>query len=96
MKPNLKIAAVAISTIALLAGCMSEDRPSEQTQCNSGNTDQLVGLINPTDEQIMEVTGASAVRRVNEGQPMTMELLPYRATVIVNAKSGEVTMANCS
>lgn len=96
MKSSLKTSVLALCAAGALAGCVTDESTTAQGMCNPDSVERLIGLVNPSDEQIMEVTGATAVRRANEGQPMTMELLPYRATVILNAESGEVTQANCS
>ncbi|GGO56972.1 hypothetical protein SAMN05444398_10618 [Roseovarius pacificus] len=96
MRTNLKTSILAICTAGALTGCVTDENNTEQGMCNPESIEKLIGLVNPTDQQIMEITGATAVRRANEGQPMTMELLPYRATVIMDAESGEVTQANCS
>ncbi|KEJ94237.1 hypothetical protein SAMN05444149_10946 [Pseudosulfitobacter pseudonitzschiae] len=96
MKSNLRTSILAICTTGLLAGCMSEKIATGQGMCDPDHTERLIGLVNPSDRQIMDLTGATTVRRANEGQPMTMELIPFRATVIMDAESGEVTRANCS
>lgn len=98
MKFRQRNFALTICTATALAGCMTESETEAGSQdiCDPGKVETLVGMIDPSDQQIMKATDATAVRRVNEGQPMTMELLPYRATVITDVDSGEVVQANCS
>lgn len=88
----------ALTTIALLGGCVAETggTAGDHATCRPERTGQLVGLTDPTDRQVMEITGASRVRRAVEGAPMTMELLPFRATVILDARTKKVVDANCS
>ena len=76
----------------MLGGCMAnaEKTPQMQASCRPEQAEQLVGLVNPTDQQIMEMTGASEVRRAMEGDMMTMEFLPFRATVVMDKSSGKV------
>lgn len=96
MISNLKAFLLTIGTFGALVGCVASENTAAQGMCELENTEKLIGLINPSDQQIMEITGAKAVRRVNEGQPMTMEMLPFRATVILNPTTGKVAQANCS
>lgn len=86
---------IVFSIGAILAACTLSDGAAD-SMCVPERTGKLVGLIDPSDRQIMEITGASRVRRALEGQPMTMELLPFRATVILDPKTRRVVQANCS
>lgn len=95
-KPIMRILTAATLAI-VLGGCMAnaEKEQKAQTLCKPEQTEQLVGLVNPADRQIMEITGASEVRRAMEGDMMTMEFLPSRATVVMDRSSGKVVRATC-
>ncbi|MCB1384592.1 MAG: hypothetical protein KDJ80_01525 [Nitratireductor sp.] len=96
--------------LAALGACSSEtetatENKNESKSGNAGDDQalcvleraaELVGMDDPSDEQIMAITGASRVRRALDGEPMTMELLPFRATVILDPESRKVISANCS
>ncbi len=88
----------ALAALGTLAACVPEQAPQDKplSLCRPEQTGKLIGMMNPSDAQIMEITGATAVRRAMDGQPMTMEMMPMRATVILDGKTGKVLQANCS
>lgn len=95
----------AVLAVMMLGGCMATGGTeeideakvnSQQQTCDNNRVDELVGLVNPSDQTVIDITGATSVRRVADGKPMTMELLHFRATIIIDPETGKVVRANCS
>ncbi len=91
--PTLPLAVLAVS---LLAACATQI-PAGQTPgtCRAGDAEKLVGQVNPSEEAILALTGASTLRQLGPDQPMTMDYRFDRVTVIRDPVTGRVLRATC-
>ena len=87
------LAALAAAAIIPLAGCVAA--PDGTATCRAEDAAKLAGMALPSDAQIMALTGASTVRRAQEGQPLTMDYLESRVTVLTDASGTRVLRATC-
>ena len=92
MKPY-HLAALAAAAILPLGACVAA--PDGSATCRAEDAAKLAGRAAPRDAQIMALTGASTVRRAQEGQPLTMEYLESRVTVLTDASGTRILRATC-
>ncbi|MFT3687841.1 hypothetical protein [Paenirhodobacter sp.] len=94
MKAYLIPAAAALA----ISGCTleAEKTPDTTATCRPEAAARLEGKAAPSDQEIMALTGASVVRRAPEGQPLTMDFLPFRITVLTDASGKKILRASCS
>lgn len=64
-------------------------------QCNSATARKLVGKPKPTDEDGKYQTGATIVRQIVPGQPVTQDYRDDRVTIEAEPASGRVVGATC-
>ena len=98
MEPDrLAALALAAAAAAALAGCVGDGAapPDATAACRPGDAARLDGEAAPDDARIMELTGATTVRRAREGQALTMDYLPFRITVLTDAAGGRIIRASC-
>ncbi len=93
MKMRHLAALAAAAAITALAGCV--EFPDNTAACRAEDAARLAGMATPGDAQIMALTGASTVRRAQEGQPLTMEYMETRVTVLTNASGTRILRAMC-
>lgn len=88
-----------IAAIALLvsAGCaasaMKEARSS--ALCIEEAAQGLVGKNKPSDAEAMNLTGATIVRQIAPGQPVTEDYRENRVTIETDPATGRVVRAAC-
>ena len=87
------LAALAAAAIIPLGACVAA--PDGTATCQAEDAAKLAGMALPSDAQIMALTGASTVRRAQEGQPLTMDYLETRVTVLSAASGTRVVRATC-
>lgn len=93
---RLAALALAAAATAALAGCVEEPgTPDPTATCRPEDAARLDGTAAPSDERIMELTGASTVRRAKEGQALTMDYLPFRVTVMTDDSGTRIIRASC-
>ena len=63
--------------------------------CQAEKAQALVGKSHLTDAQISQETEAKTIRRVEPGQPVTMDYREDRITITVDPKTQKITQANC-
>ncbi|APF38936.1 Peptidase inhibitor I78 family [Chelatococcus sambhunathii] len=88
---------------ALLGMAVSACTPSPATDsaalapgpCRPEATSGLVGKPKPADDEAKQITGATAVRQIAPGQPVTMDYAPARVTVETDPRTGRVVRAFC-
>lgn len=98
MKPDrLAALALAAAATAALAGCVEDSpgTPDPTAACRPDDAAKLDGKAAPSDAKIMELTGASTVRRAKEGQALTMDYLPFRVTVMTDDSGTRIIRASC-
>ncbi len=97
---------IGIMTVAttMLSACQSmaentADKsatpPVQSGVCERNAAASLVGKQRVTDEQAMQATGASQVRQVKPGQPVTMDYRKERVTIETDPATGKITRAAC-
>ncbi|WEZ85999.1 I78 family peptidase inhibitor (plasmid) [Rhizobium sp. 32-5/1] len=96
MKSALRVMSVllAFSAIPALVAC------SARSEVPSGRCDPLaaralIEQLKPTDEEAKHRTGATIVRQITPGQPVTHDFRDYRVTLEINPTSGRVVAATC-
>ncbi|KXF74803.1 hypothetical protein ATN84_23150 [Paramesorhizobium deserti] len=89
--------ATAAAALLALAGCTAEHtaQPSASGVCNPAATQRLIGGIKPNDQDAMRLTGATLVRQIAPGDPVTHDLRDNRVTIETDPDSGRVVAARC-
>jgi len=86
-------------SLSSLSGC-SQPSPSDAAApvagiCNPEAAQQLIGKPRVTDAQAKEQTGASLVRQIAPGQPVTQDYIDARVTIETDPASGLVVQVRC-
>ena len=63
--------------------------------CDGRAAEALVGTDRITDEQAMQLTGATKVRQIAPGAPVTMDYLPERVTIETDESTSRIVRALC-
>lgn len=63
--------------------------------CDQKAAQSLVGKVKPTDAEAMRVSGATIVRQVVPGQPVTEDYRENRVTIETDPTTGRVVRAMC-
>jgi len=96
---SMKFAGSAPLTAVLLAlaGCTTDQTAQTPTPgvCSAAAADRLVGAVKPTDAEAMRLTGATIVRQIAPGDPVTHDLRYNRVTIATDPASGRVVVAAC-
>lgn len=83
----------------VLAACRSETTQAQTGAapglCRRDAAEVLAGKDRVTDAQAKQVTGASLVRQIKPGQPVTMDYRPERVTIETDQKTGKILRAFC-
>ncbi|WP_081881971.1 I78 family peptidase inhibitor [Bosea sp. LC85] len=85
-----------IAALALTA-CTAAGQPSRAappSPCSPEGAKGLAGQIGQSDAEVMRATGASVVRRLSPGSPMTMDYRRERVMIEVDGH-GKVLRAFC-
>jgi hypothetical protein len=93
------LAALAATVLSLgLAGCQKEaevaDLPAPGI-CKSEAAEALAGKDRLSDEEAMKLTGATIVRQIKPGDPVTMDFRQERVTIETDATTNKITRAMC-
>ncbi|GAU82486.1 I78 family peptidase inhibitor [Bosea sp. BIWAKO-01] len=86
----------SIAALALTA-CTATGQPSgaaPPSPCSPEGAKGLAGQIGKSDAEVLRATGASVVRRLSPGSPMTMDYRRERVTIEVDG-SGKILRALC-
>ena len=85
----------SIAALALTA-CTAAGQPSRAapSPCSPEGAKGLAGQIGQSDAEVMRATGASVVRRLSPGSPMTMDYRRERVTIEVDGR-GKIVRAFC-
>lgn len=92
--------ALAAPFALLLAGCVANETPgapppSGGSMCEPARAQALVGSPRVTDEEARQRTGASLVRQIRPGDPITMDFQDARVTIATDPASGVIREARC-
>nr|WP_227591185.1 I78 family peptidase inhibitor [Acinetobacter shaoyimingii] len=63
--------------------------------CISDKVSSLIGQQNLSDEEIRKLTHARQIRRLEPGQPMTMDFREDRVNITIDQKSKKIIHATC-
>ena len=93
----VKLSAFASFALLALAGCTASkpEQPPASGACNAEAAQRLVGQARPNDAEAMRQTGATSVRQIAPGDPVTMDFRQERVTIETDKVTGRVTRAMC-
>ncbi|MBT0779170.1 I78 family peptidase inhibitor [Paracoccus sp. pheM1] len=97
MKPKLIAAAMLSVAAVTLAACEEGAQQAEAAPgvCRPDAAEALAGKDRLTDEQAMQLTGATIVRQIQPGQGVTMDYRQERVTVETDPATGKILRASC-
>jgi hypothetical protein len=91
-----------LSGVVLLlavAACQKEQAPAvaeaQAGICKKDVAETLAGKDKMTDEAAMQLTGATIVRQVKPGDPVTMDFRQERITIETDPDTGKIIRAYC-
>ncbi len=94
--------AFGLSGVMLLlavAACQKEQAPTAAEAqagiCKKDVAETLAGKDKMTDEAAMQLTGATIVRQVKPGDPVTMDFRQERITIETDPDTGKIIRAYC-
>lgn len=94
----LPIGALVLAGV-VLAACQSETTQAQAGaapgNCRREAAESLAGRPRIDDAQAMQITGASLVRQIKPGQPVTMDYRSERVTIETDPKTGKILRAFC-
>ena len=85
------------ASLVARAGCttgQSVEAPASGV-CNTAAAQSLIGEAKPADADTMRRTGATIVRHIAPGDPVTHDLRHNRVTIETDPVSGRVVGATC-
>lgn len=86
----------ALLALALAACGEEEDLARVQPGvCDPAAAESLAGRDAISDEEAKERTGATAVRQIAPGDPVTMDFREERVTIETDPASGKIVRASC-
>ncbi|MER2535937.1 MAG: I78 family peptidase inhibitor [Rhizobiaceae bacterium] len=93
---KLMSAAALALTASAVAACQT-DAGSASTPgiCRPQAAERLVGMNRLTDQQAMQLTGATLVRQIAPGQGVTLDYRQERVTIETDPRTGKITRASC-
>lgn len=96
MRSTLRITPILVflSTIPALVAC-SAGSEIPRGRCDPVAARALVGQPKPTDKEAKQQTGATVVRQIAPGQPVTHDFRDNRLTLDTDPTSGRVVGATC-
>ena len=88
---------IAVAALLALAGCTASGTAPAPVAgvCDPDAAQRLVGQNKPTDADAMRLTGATIVRQIGPGDPVTQDLRDNRITIETDPASGRVVRATC-
>lgn len=99
LSQSRRVSSPIVVSIALLtlAGCTPNPTGAASLSglCNEEAAQRLVGGTKPADAEAMRATGASIVRQIAPGQPVTEDYRDNRVTIETDPTSGRVVRARC-
>ena len=99
MKLHPKLIPCAASMLAILsiAACSTAQpqATADAAACRPDAAAALTGKARMSDAEARQATGASIVRQIQPGQPVTMDYRRERVTIETDAASGKIVRAFC-
>lgn len=99
MKTKLMSAAALVLTASAVAACQTDAGGSGGTSkpgmCRPQAAERLAGMNRLTDQQAMQLTGATMVRQIAPGQGVTLDYRQERVTIETDPRTGKITRAAC-
>ncbi|QYA17570.1 I78 family peptidase inhibitor [Rhizobium sp. AB2/73] len=94
--PKLYGPLLMIGLLPTFTACSSETAtpPSPQAVCNTDAAQKLVGQ-KPTDEEVLLLTKAKSLRRIEPGMMVTHDFREDRVTIESDPQTGRVLSAKC-
>lgn len=85
------------AAVASAAGCRSESRATAAPAgvCDRSAAEALAGRDRITDAQAKQLTGATVVRQIKPGDPVTMDFRQERITIETDPRTGRIVRAFC-
>lgn len=93
--PVITMASLGFMLSACTPSATTAEAVAEQGPCRPEAASGLVGKPKPTDDEARQLTGATAVRQIAPGQPVTMDYSPARVTIETDPRTGLVVRAAC-
>jgi hypothetical protein len=89
--------AVATAALLTLLGCTADQskRLPVSGICDPAAAQRLVGKAKPNDAEAMRLTGATIVRQIAPGDPVTQDLRDNRVTIETDVTTSRVVRATC-
>ena len=90
----MRASILPLIALPLMAACTSV--PQQPAMCDAAPAQERVGetYSEALGQQLQELTGATILRAVREGDPVTMDFRPERLTVVWNDE-GEIVKISC-
>ncbi|GGE33791.1 hypothetical protein GCM10007276_08920 [Agaricicola taiwanensis] len=88
------LAPVVLLTLASVTASCSAPAATSGV-CDAQAAQRLVGERKPTDADAMRLTGATIVRQIAPGQPVTQDYRDNRVTIETDPADGRVVRATC-
>lgn len=91
----------AVLTVLGLAACQSPTQATPPAAggpsgiCRPDAAQALAGKDRVSDDQARQLTGATLVRQIAPGQPVTMDYRQERVTIETYPKTGKIVRAFC-
>ena len=83
----------------IVAACQTDaDRGGNSDSpgvCRRDAAEALTGMDRLTDERAMQMTGATVVRQIAPGQPVTLDYRQERVTIETDPGTGKIIRAAC-
>ncbi|MBD7991827.1 hypothetical protein H9643_13660 [Ochrobactrum sp. Sa2BUA5] len=90
---------VAVVVAIVLAGCQKQTVAAatdpQKSICDQSAASALTGKDKITDQLAMQQTGATLVRQIKPGDPVTMEFCQERVTIETDTRSGKIVRVAC-
>lgn len=99
MKTKLISAATLVLAVSTIAACRTgaggADSSAASGVCRPDAAEALTGRDRLTDQQAMQMTGATLVRQIAPGQGVTMDYRRERVTIETDPKTNKIVRAGC-
>ena len=93
-----KILLIILPVISMAAHALPEipaELANYRGQCNAEQAQALAGKSQLTENQILNMTHASVMRRLTPNSPMTMDYRQERITVVYEPNTTKIVKAYC-
>jgi len=93
-----RIFLTGLAGVLVAAGCQREtgaSQPASGGVCDTAVAERLTGRDRIPDAEAMEITGATIVRQIKPGDPVTMDYRQERITIETDPETGKIVRAYC-